>query len=236
MRSDSDQVTTPELDTRAREAPAAAERSHPGIAETTLTWFALATGTVVVNIVILGIATAAGADMTVDLGFRTEVGWLAVVVATYGTLLVATFAWALVAHRVPAFAHLWVPLGWGVGLVSLGAITGVSDVGAGLALAAMHLLTTAVAVHLLPRRLPGSQLAVHAPRREPQDQPALLDHGVAELVGVVVGAGHRLVGAEQLVDDLVVRTARHRRQFRVGDHRDPGPHVVARDVQGRPGS
>ena len=152
MRSDTE--TTPELDTRAQEAPAAAEHQHPDLARTLLTWLGLATATVVANIVVLGIAIAAGADMTVDLGFRTEVGWLAVVVATYGTLLVATFVWALVAHRTPAFAHLWVPIGWGVGLVSLGAITGVSDLGAGLALGAMHLLTTAVAAHLVPRRLP----------------------------------------------------------------------------------
>lgn len=151
MRSDTE--TTPEIDTSARQAPAA-EHRHPDLARTTLTWLGLATATAVVNIVILGIAIAASADMTVDLGFRAEVGWLAVVVATYGTLLVSTFVWSLVAHRVPAFAHLWVPIGWGVGLVSLGAITGVSDLGAGIALGTMHLLTTAVAAHLIPRRLP----------------------------------------------------------------------------------
>ena len=58
------------------------------------------------------------------------------------------------AHRTPAFATLWVPLGFGVGLVSLAGIIGASDLSTGISLGAMHVLTTIVAALLIPRRLP----------------------------------------------------------------------------------
>jgi hypothetical protein len=147
--------STPEIDTTAREAPAAAEEPHPGLGETAIAWVQIAGVTAVANLVIYAIAAAAGAQMSVDLGMLSQVvGPVAIVAATLGTLLISTFAWSLVAHRVPAFAHLWVPLGWGVGLVSLGGILGASGVATGVALGIMHLLTTAVAAHLIPRRLP----------------------------------------------------------------------------------
>lgn len=145
----------PELDTRPQEAPAAAVEPHPGLADTAIAWVQLAGVTAVVNLVVYAIADAAGAEMTADLGmFSQAIGPTAIVAATLGTLFISTFVWALVAHRVPAFAHLWVPIGWGVGLVSLGGILGAAGVATGIALAIMHLLTTAVACHLIPRRLP----------------------------------------------------------------------------------
>lgn len=150
MRTDS-----PELDTAAHEAPAAAQQPHPGLGETAIAWVQLAGATAVANIVVYAVAVATGADMTADLGmFSQAIGPVAVVAATLGTLFISTFVWALVAHRVPAFAHLWVPIGWGVGLVSLGAILGTSGVATAISLGVMHLLTTAVAAHLIPRRLP----------------------------------------------------------------------------------
>lgn len=146
---------TPELDTRQRQAPDAAHQPHPSLGDTAIAWVQLAGATAVANLVVLGVAAAAGADMTADLGGVTRgIGPVAIVAATVGALLVATFGWALVAHRVPAFAHLWVPLAWGVGLVSVALVLGASGVATGTALTVMHLLATAVAAHAVPRRLP----------------------------------------------------------------------------------
>lgn len=146
---------TPELDTQPREAPAVAQEPHPGPAAIAIAWVQLGGLAAVANIVIYAIAQVAGAEMRVDVGSMTQVvGPTAVVIVTLGALLVATVGWALVAHRVPAFAHLWVPLAWGVGLVSLGLVIGAAGLATGISLGAMHLLATAVAAHLVPRRLP----------------------------------------------------------------------------------
>lgn len=146
---------TPELDTERQEEPAEATTPPPSLAATAIAWVQLAGATAVANLVIYAAAVALGAEMTADLGtFQQAIGPTAVVAASLGTLFISTFSWSLVAYRVPAFAHLWVPIGWGVGLVSLGAILGAAGVTTGLALAVMHLLTTAVASHLIPRRLP----------------------------------------------------------------------------------
>lgn len=146
---------TPELDTRKQQSPEAAHQPHPSLGETAIAWVQLAGATAVVNLVVLAIAAVAGAEMTADLGGVTRgVGPTAIVAATVAALLVATFGWALVAHRVPAFAHLWVPLAWGIGLVSLALTLGASGLATGIALTIMHLLTTAVAAHAVPRRLP----------------------------------------------------------------------------------
>ena len=145
----------PELDTGRKEYPRVADNPPPSLAETFLAWIQLAAGTAVVNVVVFFIARALGAEMTVDLGlFQQGVGLPAILVATFGTLFISTFVWSVVAHRVPAFAHLWVPIGWGVGLLSCGGILGAAGVATGVALATMNLLTTAVAAHLIPRRLP----------------------------------------------------------------------------------
>lgn len=145
---------TPEIDTQPHEAPPAAEEPHPELAETAIAWVQLGGLAAVVNIVVYAVAVLAGAEMSVDIGiFEQVIGPTAIVVVTLAALLIATFGWALVAHRVPAFAHLWVPLTWGVGLVSLGGVLGAAGLATGIALAIMHLLATAVAAHLLPRRL-----------------------------------------------------------------------------------
>lgn len=145
---------TPALDTRRKEYPDEASRPTPDLGRTAGAWFQLAVPTAIANMAIYAVALALGAAMTADIGFEQSIVPAAVVAATFGTLLISTFAWSIVAHRVPAFAHLWVPIGWGVGLVSLGGILGAAGITTGVALAAMHLLTTAVAAHLIPRRLP----------------------------------------------------------------------------------
>lgn len=143
------------MDTSARQSPEAAHEPHPSLGETAIAWIQLAGATAVANLVILAIANAAGAEMTADLGGATRgIGPGAIVAATFGALFLATFVWALVAHRVPAYAYLWVPLAWGIGLVSLAMTLGASGLVTGLTLAVMHLLTTAVAAHAVPRRLP----------------------------------------------------------------------------------
>lgn len=146
---------TPELDTHAREYPAEASRPAPTLSETAVAWAQLAGGAAVVNLVVYAAAVALGAEMTADLGaFQQAIGPAAIVTASLGTLFISTFFWSIVAHRVDAFAHLWVPIGWGVGLVSLGGILGAAGITTGVALAVMHLITTAVASHAIPRRLP----------------------------------------------------------------------------------
>lgn len=128
---------------------------HPPLGAQVVAWAQLAVPTVVVNLVILAIASAAGATMMVETGPGTvEVGPTQIAFVTGATLLIATLAWGLVAHRTPAFAQLWVPLTVGAGLLSLAMLIGVSDLGTGLALGTMHACVTAVAALLLPRRLP----------------------------------------------------------------------------------
>lgn len=145
---------TPAIDTREREYPRSATRPTPTVGETAVTWLRLALPTALANLVVLAVATALGAAMTAEVGFEQSIGPAAIVAASVGALFLATFVWSFVAHRVPAFAHLWVPIGWGVGLVSLGGILGAAGITTGIALAVMHLLTTAVAAHLIPRSLP----------------------------------------------------------------------------------
>lgn len=145
---------TPEIDTDDHEYPQESSRRAPSLGETAGAWVQLAGATAVANLVIYAVAVALGAEMTAELGFEQSVGPAAIIVASLGTLFISTFVWAFVAHRVPAFAHLWVPIGWGVGLISLGGILGASGLRTGIALGVMHLLTTAVAAHLIPRRLP----------------------------------------------------------------------------------
>lgn len=145
---------TPAIDTRENEYPEDATQPAPSLGETAVAWLQLAIPTALANLLVFAAATALGAEMTADLGFEQSIGPGAILVASLGTLFISTFFWSVVAHRVSAFAHLWVPIGWGVGLVSLGGILGAAGIATGIALAVMHLLTTAVAAHLIPRRLP----------------------------------------------------------------------------------
>jgi hypothetical protein len=148
-------MNAPEIDTDEQQYPSQASRPQPTLGDTFIAWVQLAGGTAVANIAILFVALALGAEMTVDVGlFEQEVGAVPIVTLTLLTLFISTFFWSLVAFRVPAFAHLWVPIGWGMGILSLGGILGAAGITTGLALGAMHVLTTAVACHLIPRRLP----------------------------------------------------------------------------------
>lgn len=136
-------------------APAERTLPNPTAVDTVKAWMTLAAPTVAVNLVLYAVAVGAGAAMEADIGTSTvAVGPISIVVVSAAALLSSTVVWAAAAHRSPAFADLWVPLGWGVGLVSLAAIIGVSGVTTGVALTAMHLVTTVVAAHLLPRALP----------------------------------------------------------------------------------
>lgn len=146
---------TPELDTRPKQAPAAGEEPHPTIGATLLTWLLVGAGAVVANVLVLFVGQLAGAEMVAQLGtFDQAISGGAVAAGTAFWTLVGTLAWSLVAHRVPAFAHLWVPMVWGFGLLSLGATFGAVGMATALTLAAMHLVVTAAVAHLLPRRLP----------------------------------------------------------------------------------
>lgn len=128
---------------------------NPTGAQTAIAWVELALPTIAVNLLLLGAASAAGAAMTADVGTRTAgIGWPSVVAATSFATLSATVVWAVVAHRAPGFANLWVWLGWGVALVSVAGLLGVADVATGATLAAMHAVTTIATAHVLPRLLP----------------------------------------------------------------------------------
>lgn len=142
-------------DLHASETPDSSQVPQPSLAVTAIAWVQLAGLAAVANLAVLGVALALGADMQVELGPMAQtVGPIAVVVVTFAGMLAATFTWSLVAHQAPAFATLWVPLVWGLGLLSLGGTLGASGATTGTTLAVMHLVATAVAAHLVPRRLP----------------------------------------------------------------------------------
>jgi hypothetical protein len=125
------------------------------VATALTTWGLLAAGTAALNLLILAVGLLVGGEMAAQVGSRMQaVSAGAVVAMTAVPLLLSTLTWALVAHRVPAFAHLWVPLAWTFGLLSLALIIGATGVTTAVTLGLMHLVTTAVAAHVLPWRLP----------------------------------------------------------------------------------
>lgn len=128
---------------------------NPTGGETVRAWLLLLVPTLAINLLLWGIASGAGASMSADIGTRAvEIGWVSISLVTAFALLSSTVVWAAVAHRSPGFANLWLWLGWGVGIVSLAGILGVSDVATGVTLTAMHAVTTIAAAHVLPRLLP----------------------------------------------------------------------------------
>lgn len=147
---------SPELDTRPREAPPATHEPQPGPAAMVTTWLGVGVLAAAVNIVVLAVAVAAGVEMQADLGAMSlQVNWLAVIVATVAWLAAAVLGWALLAHRVPALAHLWVPLHWGMAVVAGAALVAVAgSVATAVTLLVMDVVATAAAAHLVPRRLP----------------------------------------------------------------------------------
>ena len=153
--SDAAARSTPEPNSSGESMPPERTQPNPTAGETVRAWVVLTAPTVLVNLLLYVVATGAGATLEADIGTMTvDIGPLPIAIVTAGALLSSTVVWAAVAHRSPGFAELWVPLGWGVGLVSLAGILGVSGVGAALALGVMHVVTTIVAAHLLPRQLP----------------------------------------------------------------------------------
>ena len=83
----------------------------------------------------------------------------------YGWIVLAAVCAASFSRQGPAVATLSIfiepmtsEFGWSrteiSGAVSLGGILGAAGIATGIALAVMHLLTTAVAAHLIPRSLP----------------------------------------------------------------------------------
>lgn len=147
--------TTPEIDTSEKETPAVADRQHPDTGNTTSTLALLAGVAVVANVIVHVIAMAAGADMQADLGSMTlDISWFVVMVATAVWVGIAVLGWSLVGHRVPAFAHLWVPLHWGMAVVAMAAIVAVTTVPTAITLGIMTVIATLVAAHAVPRRLP----------------------------------------------------------------------------------
>ena len=147
---------TPEIDTRPHEAPATAQEPHPGPAAMMTTWLGVGVLATVVNIVVLAIAVAAGVDMQADLAAMSlQVNWLTVIVATLAWIAFAAIGWGLLAHRVPALAHIWVPLHWGMAVVAGGALVAVAgSVATAITLVVMDVVANAAAAHLVPRRLP----------------------------------------------------------------------------------
>ena len=146
---------TPEIDTRQQESPDVAQRQHPGMGDAAMTWALLAAVAVVANIIVQAIALAAGVDMQADFGSTTfDITWLVVLAATAAWVLFAVFGWTLVGHRVPAFAHLWVPLHWGMAVVAMAAIVAVTSVPTAITLGVMTVVATLTAAHAVPRRLP----------------------------------------------------------------------------------
>lgn len=140
---------------RSDEDPAPTTAPNPTAADTVVAWLTLSIPTVIVNLVIFAVARGAGATLAADIGGTTVgIGWISISIATAAALLSATVVWAAFAHRSPAFADLWVWLGWGVGLISLALILGVSGVTTAVALVSMHIVTTIVAANVLPRVLP----------------------------------------------------------------------------------
>lgn len=137
------------------QSPAAATQEHPTLPAALRTWVELAAGTTAVNLLILSVGLLVGGEMAAQVGTQMQAVTAGAVAAmTAVPLLLSTATWALVAHRVPAFAHLWVPLAWTFGLLSLAMIIGASGVTTAITLGLMHLVTTAVAAHLVPWRLP----------------------------------------------------------------------------------
>lgn len=146
---------TPEIDTSEMETPAVAGREHPTVPDAAMTWALLGGVAVVANVIVLAIALGAGADMQAGLGSGGfEITWVVVLLATAAWLLFAVFGWALVAHRVPAFAHLWVPLQWGMAVVAVAGLVAVTGVATGITLGVMTVIATLLAAHAVPRRLP----------------------------------------------------------------------------------
>ena len=109
---------------------------------------------VVVNLVILGIASLADAALTVDnAGTLMSVGIVEVTAASLLPLSLAIVAWVALAPRVALVRRAWTPAIIVVTLASLGGLLGASDLTTGVALGTMHLVVGSLAAFGLPARV-----------------------------------------------------------------------------------
>lgn len=127
----------------------------PGIGTTLRTWALLGAGVAAANLVVLGVATLAGAAMVAEqAGSPMDVTAAAVVAASFLPLLVGVLVWTLVARRSARLARVWRPGVVVLFVLSLGSLLGAEDVTTGVALGVMHAVVAGVAAFVVPARLP----------------------------------------------------------------------------------
>jgi hypothetical protein len=137
------------------EDPPLPTRPIPTASEALRAFGMIAVVAVGLNLTALVIGRATGASMTADIGVAVaSIGPGAIIAATTFVMALGVLLWTVVGYHVSAFAYLWVPLGWGLALVSLAGVLGASDLGTGLTLSSMHMITAAVTTLWLPRLLP----------------------------------------------------------------------------------
>lgn len=132
-----------------------ASDSTPGSAAVLRTWAMLGAASAVANLIVLGIATLAGAALFVDqAGSPMDVTAVAVIAASFLPLLVGVLAWTFVARRSQLLARLWRPGVVVLFVLSLGGLLGAADLATGIALGVMHTIVAGVAAFVVPLRLP----------------------------------------------------------------------------------
>lgn len=109
---------------------------------------------VLANLLVLVIGTAAGASMTIDnAGTLLTAGPVEVTLASILPLLLAIVVYATVASRVPLVARAWTPVVAVLTLLSLGGLTGATDLTTAVTLGTMHLVVGGLAAFAVPTRL-----------------------------------------------------------------------------------
>lgn len=109
---------------------------------------------VLANLLVLALATAAGASMEVDqAGATTSVTAPMVIAASILPLTLGLLAYGWLGRRLPLVRRLWVPAIAVLGLLSLVPTLSAADAATTASLAAMHLVVAAVAAFGAPARL-----------------------------------------------------------------------------------
>lgn len=109
---------------------------------------------VLANLLVLAIGTAAGAAMTIDNGGTlVAAGPVEVTLASVLPLLLAVVVHATAASRVPLVARAWTPVVVVLTLLSLGGLTGATDLTTAVTLGTMHLVVGGLAAFAVPARL-----------------------------------------------------------------------------------
>ena len=115
---------------------------------------ALLAASVVANLVLLGIGSLLGADMTVDNGGTLlAVGALEVTMASLVPLALGIALYVLLAPRFELVARWWMPTVVVVTVLSLAAPAGATDLTSGIVLGMMHVVVGAIAAFAVPARL-----------------------------------------------------------------------------------